>query len=98
MTEMNKRAIALLSGGLDSTLAGPGQFLFSPQNFRGPTALAVGMMNDDDRRMIGEIMVAFRQDYEQVYTIRQRNGRKEFPMLAVTEKKPREGYEQLRIG
>jgi tRNA-uridine 2-sulfurtransferase len=81
-----------------SGLAGPEQFLFSPQNFRGPTALAIGMLDDDDRRMISEIIAAFSQDHEQVYTVWQRNGREEFPMLAVTEKKPREGYELLRIG
>jgi tRNA-uridine 2-sulfurtransferase len=81
-----------------TSLAGPEQFLFSPQNFRGPTALAVGMINDDDRQMIGEIIAAFSQDHEQVYTVRQRSMKEEFPLLAVTEKKPREGYELLRIG
>lgn len=79
-------------------LASPEQFLFSPQNFRGPTALAVGMMNDDDRRMIGEIIAAFSQDHEQVYTVRQRSRKEGFPMLVVTEKKPREAYDLLRIG
>lgn len=79
-------------------LAGPEQFLFSPQNFRAPTALAIGMINDDDRRMIGEIIAAFSQDNEQVYTIRQRSRKEGFPMLAVAEKKPREVYDLLRIG
>ncbi|MFA6411858.1 MAG: tRNA 4-thiouridine(8) synthase ThiI [Syntrophales bacterium] len=79
-------------------LASPEQFLFSPHNFRGPTALAIGMLNDNDRRMIGEIIAAFSQDHEQVYTVRQRSRKEGFPMLAVTEKKPREGYELLRIG
>ena len=81
-----------------TNLAGPEQFLFSPQNFRGPTALAIGMLDDDDRRMIGEIIAAFSQDHEQVYTVRQRSRKEGFPMLAVTEKKPREGYDLLRIG
>lgn len=81
-----------------SGLAGPEQFLFSPQNFRGPTALAIGMINDDDRRMIGGIIAAFSQDNEQVYTVRQRSMKEEFPMLVVTEKKPREDYDLLRIG
>jgi len=81
-----------------SGLAGPEQFLFSPQNFRGPTALAIGMINDDDRRLIGEIIAAFSQDHEQVYTVRQRSRKEGFPLLAVTEKKPRENYDLLRIG
>jgi tRNA U34 2-thiouridine synthase MnmA/TrmU len=79
-------------------LAKPGQALFTPEDFRGPTALAIGMINDDDRRMIGEIITAYSQDHEQTYAVRQHSMKKELPMLTVAEKKPRESYDLLRIG
>jgi tRNA-specific 2-thiouridylase len=81
-----------------SGLAGPEQVLFDPWNFRGPTALAIGLISDADRRTIGEIIAAFSQDHEQVYTVRQRRLKEEFPMLTVAEKKAREVYDLLRIG
>jgi len=80
-----------------TNLAGPEQFLFSPQNFRGPTALAIGMLDDDDRRMISEMVAAFSQDHEQVYTVRQRSSKIGFPMLTVMEKKPKEVYDIMRL-
>jgi tRNA-uridine 2-sulfurtransferase len=78
-------------------LAKPGQVLFTPENFRGPTALAIGRIDVDGRRTISEIMAAYSQDNDSVYTVGQLSMKEEFPMLTVTEKKPRDTFDLLRI-
>jgi hypothetical protein len=55
------------------------------------------MLNNDDRRLIGEIIAAFSQDHEQVYTVQQRSRKMGFPMLAVAEKNPRSAYDLFHL-
>lgn len=74
------------------------QALFEPINFRGPTALVVGVTTPDDRRIAGEIMAAYCQDNEQAYTVRQQDGGEKVPVLKVEKKNQKESYDPLRIG
>lgn len=79
-------------------LAKGDQALFEPINFRGPTALTIGVTTPDDRRITGEIMTAYSQDNGQAYTVRQQVGEKEFPMLKIEKKNLKEAYDHIRIG
>ena len=58
--EENERLLAL---------AVPGDIVFSPENFRGPTALAAGDLDPASEEMITEMIPAYSQDTLSVYRI-----------------------------
>ncbi|PKN36025.1 MAG: hypothetical protein CVU61_00565 [Deltaproteobacteria bacterium HGW-Deltaproteobacteria-19] len=75
-----------------------GQVLFQPQDFRGPTALAVGVLDDATERAIGELIAAHCQDECSEYAIRKVDDRGRQTAGFTVSKRPRETWEQCRLG
>lgn len=101
---LNKKAVALLSGGLDSTLAvrlmidKDGQSLFEPENFRGPTILAVGLLDEEREKTIGAMIASHSQDVNSDYQIKKTMYPQGNSLLFATQRQTRETWDSLRIG
>jgi len=59
--EENERLISLVKDG---------QSILEPENFRGPTILALGHLNEEREKTIGEMIVAHSQDTKSSYQIK----------------------------
>jgi hypothetical protein len=80
-------------------LAKSGQILYAPENFRGPTALAVGIINPEEEIIIGDMIAAYSQDMPPAYKIIKHS--KEHTILiyeASQKKKSREIWGAYHIG
>ena len=80
------------------SLAKEGHVLFEPKDFRGPTALAIGPLTPEAEKTIGEIIVAHCQDENDVYMIEKQTVPGGEPVLIQSERRPRETWEELRLG
>jgi hypothetical protein len=80
-------------------LAKPGQVLFTPENFRGPTALAIGEINEKAEQIIGEMIAAYSQDKTNTYLITKQTSTGEATLYAAaTERLSRENWDECRVG
>jgi len=79
-------------------LAKPGQALFEPKNFRGPTALAVGTPDESTPQFVAEMIAAYSQDELGEYCVHQLAAEGQAPALVVrAERYPRGRYDAFRI-
>lgn len=81
------------------TLGKAETILFYPKNFRGPTAVARGALDQGSEQMIGEIIARFSKEDKNNYLIGQRSaGQEEEKIYSVSQKFPLEKLSSLRIG
>lgn len=80
------------------SLAQDGQFVFEPDNFRGPKALAEGKPDDESRKAIGEIIAAHSQDTEPLYRIRETSLSNGQVITFEVKRYPRETWDKNRLG
>ena len=81
-----------------TSLAKDGQSIFEPENFRGPTILAVGHLNSEREAAIGEIIVAHSQDKKPLYRIKKTFLSDGKISLFEGQKKPRDKWDKYRLG
>jgi tRNA U34 2-thiouridine synthase MnmA/TrmU len=80
-------------------LAKPGQVLFTPENFRGPTALAIGEIDEKAEGTIGEMIASYSQDKTNTYLIAKQNSTGETTLYAsAMERLPRKNWDEYRVG
>jgi hypothetical protein len=75
-----------------------GQSIFEPYDFRGPTVLASGIPDAQGGKTIGEIIIAHSQDIKPSYKIKKTMHGNGKPQLFEAHKKPRETWDNLRLG
>jgi tRNA-uridine 2-sulfurtransferase len=80
------------------TLTVPGDIVFTPENFRGPTALAAGDVDPAAEGIIGEMIPAYSQDKIDAWVIRKEVIGGESMTFAGTGKGIRDTFAPLRIG
>ena len=80
------------------SLAVPGDVLFDPENFRGPTLLAAGELDPVSERVIADMITAYSQDHQETYRIRKEVIGAGATVLAGVRKGSRETFAALRIG
>jgi biotin synthase len=80
----NERLISLVKDG---------QSIFEPENFRGPTILAVGRLDEEMETDIGAMIVAHSQDKEPLYRIKKTSLSESKILLFEAQKKPRETWD-----
>jgi tRNA-specific 2-thiouridylase len=79
-------------------LATPEYIIFEPDNFRGPTVLAAGRIDEQQGEMIGEMIAAYSQDEESDYQIAKFSSVNEKAVYKIsTKKKSRETWSQYNI-
>lgn len=79
-------------------LAGPGDAVFRPLDFRGPTALAQGILSAALEQTIGRIMARYYQDERESFTLRKRVRSFEETEFTVDSRFSLERLEEMRIG
>lgn len=79
-------------------LATPGDTVFTPENFRGPTLLAAGELDAASERLIGEMIPAYSQDDQDTYLIRKEVVGNASSTQTGVRKSPRQAFAALRIG
>jgi hypothetical protein len=81
-----------------TSLAKDGQSIFEPENFRGPTILALGHLNSEREAAIGEIIVAHSQDKKPLYRIKKTFLSDGKISLFETQRQPRAKWDKYRLG
>ena len=76
-------------------LTKPGFTLFTPANFRGPTALATGIPDESQDRLIGEMIARYSKDAPDRYALDRRVVAGNASTLIVTRKLPQELIDTL---
>jgi hypothetical protein len=80
-------------------LAKPGQMIYAPENFRGPTALAIGIINPEEEIIIGDMIAAYSQDMPPAYKIIKRSKEDTVSIYEASQKKKsREIWGAYHIG
>ncbi len=87
--EENERLLAL---------AVPGDAVFTPKNFRGPTLLAAGELDPISEALIGEMIPAYSQDGRESYRIRKEIIGGASSIREGDRRCPREAFMTMRIG
>jgi hypothetical protein len=80
------------------TLGKEGQSIFEPDDFRGPTVLALGRLDTQREATIGEIIVAHSQDTKPSYQIKKITITNDKSTVFKAQKIPRDTWDKLRIG
>ena len=80
-----------------SCLAKPGFTLFTPANFNGPAALATGITDEAEDRLIGEMIARYSKDSSNGYELRREVIGGGVSTLTVMEKLPQEAIESFQI-
>lgn len=80
------------------TLSKPETFLFYPKNFRGPTAVARGTLDQQSEQMIGEIIAHYSKANHSYYLIGKKPDKEKEIVFSVPQKFPWDKLIQLRIG
>ena len=80
------------------SLAKDGQSIFEPDNFRGPTILAVGCLDEERERTISEMIAAHSQDARPSYRVKKTTCPDGHSILFEAQRKPRETWDALRLG
>lgn len=81
-----------------SALAKDGQSLFEPENFRGPTILAVGLLDEEREKTIGAMIASHSQDVNSDYQIKKTMYPQGNSLLFARQRQTRETWDFLRIG
>jgi hypothetical protein len=79
-------------------LAKDGQSIFEPDDFRGPTILAVGYLDEEREASIGEIIVAHSQDTRPFYRIKKTTYPDGNTIVFKAERQPRDTWDKYRLG
>jgi hypothetical protein len=80
-----------------SGLARQGFTLFTPANFNGPAAMATGVPNETEDRLIGGMIARYSKDSPNGYELRREVIGRDVSTLSVTEKLPQEITDSLQI-
>ncbi|MFZ2395026.1 MAG: hypothetical protein WAW09_01950 [Smithella sp.] len=80
------------------SLVKDGQRIFEPENFRGPTILAAGRLDEEREADIGAMIAAHSQDTKPSYKIKKTTHGEEKSRVFEADKKPRETWDDLRLG
>ena len=81
-----------------AALAVPGDAVFTPENFRGPTVLAAGELEPASDGLIGEMIRAYSQDGPETCQIRKEIIGGATSIRSGVQKSPRQAFAALRIG
>jgi tRNA-uridine 2-sulfurtransferase len=87
--EENERLIAL---------AKDGQSIFEPDDFRGPTILALGCLDKEREKTIGEMIVGHSQDIKPSYQVKKTTYPDSSSILFAAQRKPRDTWDKERLG
>jgi hypothetical protein len=80
------------------SLAKDGQSIFDPENFRGPTILAVGHLDEEREVSIGEMIVAHSQDTRPSYRIKKKTYPDGNTIVFKAQRQPRDKLDKYRLG
>jgi hypothetical protein len=80
------------------SLAKDGQSIFEPEDFRGPTILAVGCLNEERETAIGEMIVAHSQDTKSSYQIKKTKYPEGNSIIFKAQRQPRDKWDKYRLG
>ena len=80
------------------TLTKDGHSIFEPDDFRGPTILALGCLNAEREATIGEMIAAHSQDIKPSYQIKKTMYPNDNAILFKVQRRPRETWDKLRLG
>jgi hypothetical protein len=84
--------------GRISCLTKPGFTLFTPANFKGPAALATGIPEEPEDRLIGETIARYSKDTCDGYHLNKEVIGGNVSTLIVTRKLPQEVIDTFQIG
>jgi tRNA U34 2-thiouridine synthase MnmA/TrmU len=87
--EENERLISLVKDG---------QSIFEPENFRGPTILAVGRLDEEREATIGAMIAAHSQDTKTVYKVKKATYPDGNSILFKAQRQPRDTWDKQRLG
>jgi tRNA-specific 2-thiouridylase len=76
----------------------PGDTIFTPENFRGPTLLAAGELDPVSEQLIGEMIPAYCQDDQESYLIRKEIIGNASSLLTGVRNNPKQTFALFRIG
>jgi tRNA U34 2-thiouridine synthase MnmA/TrmU len=80
------------------SLAKDGQSIFEPDNFRGPSILALGHLNEEREKTIGEMIVAHSQDTKPSYRIKKTTYPDGNSIILKAQRQPRDKWDKYRLG
>lgn len=80
------------------SLAKDEQSIFEPNNFRGPTILAVGRLDKERDATIGEVIVGHSQDTKPYYQVKKTTYPNGNSMLFEAKRQPRDTWDKYRLG
>jgi len=80
------------------TLTKEGQSIFEPDDFRGPTILALGCLDAERERTIGEMIAGHSQDVKPSYQVRKTTYPDSNSILFTAQRQPRETWDKQRLG
>ena len=87
--EENERLISLVKDG---------QSIFDPVNFRGPTILVVGRLDDEREATIGAMIAAHSQDTKPSYQIKKTTYPDANSIMFKAQRQPRDTWDKHRLG
>ena len=87
--EENERLISLVKDG---------QSIFEPENFRGPTILAMGRLDEEREATIGAMIAAHSQDTKTVYKVKKTTYPDGNSILFKAQRQPRDTWDKHRLG
>jgi hypothetical protein len=79
-------------------LAKDGQSIFEPDDFRGPSILALGHLNEEREKTIGEMIVAHSQDTKPSYLIKKITYPDGNSIVYKAQRQPRDKWDKYRLG
>jgi tRNA U34 2-thiouridine synthase MnmA/TrmU len=80
------------------SLAKDGQSIFEPDDFRGPTILALGRLDAEREATIGEIIVGHSQDKKTEYQVKKTTYPDGNSIQFTAQRQPREIWDKYRLG
>ena len=80
------------------TLVKDGQSIFEPDNFRGPTILALGHLDGEREGTIGSMIASHSQDTKSSYLIKKTTYPEGHSILFKAQRQPRETWDKERLG
>jgi len=80
------------------SLAKDGQSIFEADDFRGPTILALGLLNAQREETIGEMIVSHSQDTKPEYQIKKTSLPDGNSILFKAQRQPRDTWDKQRLG
>jgi len=87
--EENERLISIVKDG---------QSVFEPEDFRGPTILALGLLDTERELAIGGMIAAHSQDTKPSYLVKKTSYPDGNSIKFTTQRQPRDTWDRLRVG